>query len=131
MATYSTGSDSAVKYMIMMFGDPEPQYIAQKHWTIEELVRFMHGMNRELRESGELVDAQGLTHSAQGQTVNWTNGALAVTDGPYGESKEVLAGYWIVDVASEERVLEIASRVVTYIQEPLEIRRVGDAPPEM
>ena len=120
-----------MKYMIMMFGDPDPEYMAQKPWTIPEMIRFMQGVDRELRESGELVDSQGLTHSAQGKTVSWRDGALAITDGPYGESKEVLAGYWVLDVASEERVLEFASRVVTFLQEPLEIRRVGDAPPEM
>ena len=120
-----------MKYMIMMFGDPDPELMAQKPWTIPEMVRYMQGIDRELRESGELVDSQGLTHSAQGKTVSWSNGALAITDGPYGESKEVLAGYWILDVESEERVLEFASRVVTFLQEPLEIRRVGDAPADI
>ena len=52
-------------------------------------------------------------------------------DGLYAETQEVLAGYWILDVESEERVLEFASRVVTFLQEPLEIRRVGDAPAEV
>jgi hypothetical protein len=120
-----------VKYMMILFGDPEPQYLADKDWSIPELVRFMHQFNEDITRSGELVTAEGLTHSSQGKTVRFTDGAVAVTDGPYTESKEVLAGFWIVDVESEARVIELARRVVTFTTEPLEIRRIGDAPPEM
>jgi len=52
-----------------------------------------------------------------------------VTDGPFAEAKESLAGYWILDVG-EERVLEIASRIVAFIEGPVEVRQVMDAPPE-
>ncbi len=52
-----------------------------------------------------------------------------MTDGPFAEAKESLAGYWIVDVP-EERVLEIASRIVAFIEGPIEVRQIADAPPE-
>jgi hypothetical protein len=52
-------------------------------------------------------------------------------DGPYAEAKESLAGYWLVDVEDEARRLEIASKVVAFTQEPLEVRQVADAPPEV
>jgi len=52
-----------------------------------------------------------------------------VTDGPFAEAKESLAGYWIVDVPAE-RALEIASRIVVFIEGPIEVRQIADAPPE-
>jgi hypothetical protein len=52
-----------------------------------------------------------------------------VTDGPFAEAKESLAGYLIVDVP-EERALEIASRIVAFIEGPIEVRQIADAPPE-
>ena len=120
-----------MKYMMMLFGDPEPSSIEQKGWTLPELVGFMHRFNDEISQTGELVAAEGLTHSAQGKTVQFRDGTVAVTDGPYGETREVLAGFWIVDVESEARVIELASKVVAFTTEPLEIRRIGDAPPEL
>jgi hypothetical protein len=54
-----------------------------------------------------------------------------VSDGPFAESKESLAGYWIADVDSEVRALEIAKHVVAFTQGPIEVRRVGDRPPEL
>ncbi len=53
------------------------------------------------------------------------------TDGPYAESKESLAGYWIVDVESQARVLELAAKVVTFIECPIELRQIGDAPADV
>ncbi len=120
-----------MKYMMLLFGDLDPADLAQRDWTMAELVGFMHRFNDEITQTGELVAAEGLTHSAQGRTVQFTNGAIAVTEGPYGETREVLAGFWIVDVDSEERVIELASKVVAFTREPLEIRRIGDAPPEV
>ena len=52
-----------------------------------------------------------------------------MTDGPFAEAKESLAGYWIVDV-QEDRALEIASRIVAFIEGPIEVRQIADAPPE-
>jgi hypothetical protein len=51
------------------------------------------------------------------------------TDGPFAEIKESLAGYWIVE-ASQERAIEIASRVVAYTEYPMEVRRIRDEPPQ-
>jgi hypothetical protein len=52
------------------------------------------------------------------------------TDGPFAEAKESLAGYYLVDVESEARALEIASKIVGHIHEPVEVRQLADAPPE-
>jgi hypothetical protein len=116
-----------MKYMIMMFGcvgatleNQTPEWIAGMHELVQNL-------DTELREAGELVDGRPLVDPSQARTVRFQNGAPVPTDGPYAEIKESLAGYWIVDV-SEQRAIEIASRVVAYTEQPMEVRRIMDEP---
>ena len=97
---------------------------------IENMMKFMHTLYEDLTKSGELVFLEGLTDGSQAKTVRLVNGLPVATDGPFAEAKESLVGFWIVDVESEARALEIASRIVSVIDEPVEVRRVGDAPPE-
>jgi hypothetical protein len=73
-------------------------------------IQFQIDLNDELRERGEFVEAQALTGPERVKIVLATDGAPAITDGPYAESKEVLAGWRMVDVESEERALEIAAQ---------------------
>ena len=106
-------------------------------WSPDDVkahIDFQIGMNEELRRRGELVDAQGLAQSAR--TVINDGVAPVVTDGPYPESKELLAGYRIVDVESPERALEIAAEASAApgpggapIRQPIEVREVMSAPP--
>jgi len=112
-----------VKYMIMMFGglgasldNRTPEWITNMH-------AFMMKVDGELREAGELVASQGLADPSQAKTVRFQNGVSVPTDGPFAEVKESLAGYWIVD-ASEDRAIEIASRVVAFIEFPMEVRQI-------
>jgi hypothetical protein len=119
-----------MKYMIMMFGGlgaavehQSPEWITGMH---ELLVK----LDGELRESGELVAGQGLVGPDQAKTVRFRNGVPVPTDGPFAEIKESLAGYWIIE-GSEERALEIASRVVGYTEFPMEVRQIRDEPPEL
>jgi hypothetical protein len=105
-------------------------------WSPDDVkahIDFQIGMNDELRRRGELVDAQGLAQSAR--TVINDGVAPVVTDGPYPESKELLAGYRIVDVESPERALEIAAEASAApgpggapIRQPIEVREVMSAP---
>ncbi|WP_238335209.1 YciI family protein [Kribbella amoyensis] len=84
-------------------------------WSQEDLkvmVECMHELNRELQDSGELVEARGLSGPDQMKTVQaQEDGEPIVTDGPFSETKEVLAGYWVVDVADEQRALDLALRI--------------------
>ena len=102
-------------------------------------IAFMLRFNEQLRESGELVDAQGLALPQEARIVRAApqSGEPIVTDGPFAESKEFLAGYWIVDVESVERVHQIAARVSAApgkggvpMSIPIEIRQVMSKPPE-
>jgi hypothetical protein len=119
-----------MKYMIMTFGSAEAGLAAKGRDWMLEMVKFMRQLDTDLRESGELVDAQGLADGSQAKTIRIKNGIPVATDGPYAESKESLVGYWIVDVESEARVIEIASRIVDYVKEAIEVRQVMDAPPD-
>lgn len=120
-----------MKYMVMMFGDMATTMEARSPDWIKEMIQFMHTLNDDLANAGELADAQGLADASQAKTVIFKGGMPVPTDGPFAESKESLAGYWIVDVESEARAIEIASRVVEFIECPVEVRQVMDQPPEL
>ena len=119
-----------MKYMIMTFGSAEEGVKAMGREWMLEMVAFMRALDKDLRESGELVDDHGLADGSQAKTVRFQNGVPVPTDGPFAEAKESLVGYWIVDVENEERAIEIASRIVAFVKAPIEVRRVMDAPPD-
>jgi hypothetical protein len=119
-----------MKYMIMTFGSAEAGLAALGRDWMLEMVKFMQGLDEDLRKSGELVDNQGLADGSQAKTVRIKNGIPVATDGPFAEAKESLVGYWIVDVENEARAIEIASRIVDYVKQPIEVRQVMDAPPD-
>ncbi|MEU9506299.1 YciI family protein [Micromonospora sp. NPDC048170] len=79
---------------------------------------------RELTETGEFVGSEGLGHPVVSATVRRTPAGVVATDGPFAELKEVLASFAVIDVASRERAVEIASRIVEVLGEPIEIRPI-------
>jgi hypothetical protein len=116
------GKDSAVKYMILTFASQQNyqemvgQPSAQPAWTREEwtaLAKFMQAFNQELLDSGELVETRGLSAPVHARRVRVKEGTPVVTDGPYAEAEEVLAGYWVVECESFDRATEIASRLAS------------------
>jgi len=119
-----------MKYMIMTFGSAEAGLAAMgKEWMLE-MIQFMKNLDEDLTKSGELVSNEGLADGSQAKTVRIKNGIPVPTDGPFAEAKESLVGYWIVDVESEARAIEIASKIVAFVKQPIEVRQVMDAPPE-
>jgi hypothetical protein len=110
-----------VKYMIMLYGSQQDyevfagQPTAKPAMSPEELAEVhahMVAIHKDLEEAGELVFAQGLTAPAHARRVRLRGGTPVVTDGPYPETQEVLAGFTIVDCASFDRATEIAARFV-------------------
>lgn len=102
-----------MKYMLLVhsaLSDFETRDTAPE--DMQDVFEFMMNLNAELAESGELLDAAGLADPRQAVTVRRRGGLAVPTDGPYAEAKEVLGGYWVLDVASKERALEIAGHVV-------------------
>ena len=130
-----------MKYMMLMqFSAATADFPGIDTWTAEELqahIAFMMETNRALGESGELVDAQGLAGADTAKIVRSNGGgAPLVTEGPFPETKEFLAGWWIVDVDTEERALELAAQVSAApgpggrpLGMPIELRPVMAAPP--
>jgi hypothetical protein len=117
-----------VKYMVMMFGGAGASLADRSPEWIARMQQLLMDMDKELRESGELVDSQKLMDPTAARTVRFVDGETVPTDGPFAEVKESLAGYWVVE-ATEERALEIAARVVECIEYPMEVRRLMDLPP--
>lgn len=102
------------------------------------MVAYMDELNQELVAAGELVDANGLGGPAQATTVRARpDGEPIVTDGVFPESKEVLAGYWVVDVPSLDRAVEIAARASAApgpggapVYQPIEVHPLMEEPPD-
>ena len=130
-----------MKYMLMMHA-PRAGWETAGIGTwppadIKAHIGFMMRLNKELKEAGELVGAEGLALPEQARIVRASKkgGAPEVTDGPYPEAKEFLAGYWIVDVDSTDRAYEIAARASAApgkagvpMHMAIEVRQVMSAP---
>ncbi len=106
-----------MRYMIMVYGPREDLDAFSSgdfgEWSQEDVAAMMSHMdaiNDELADRGELVDAAGLAGPSQAKAIHVSKGQATVTDGPYLESKEVMAGYWIVNTETAERAVEIAER---------------------
>jgi hypothetical protein len=103
-----------MKYMLLMNYGSGAGVPPVSEWAPEDMKAsgaHMMAIHEELAASGELVGAEGLTGPEAAKIVTHDDvGAPVVTDGPFPESKEFLAGYWLVDVESEERAIEIAAR---------------------
>jgi len=126
-----------MKYILMMntmkagHGVPNwPQKDLQAH------IAFMKSFAKDLRESGELVSAEGLSFPDQAKLVRAGKDGVPITDGVFPAAKEFLAGYWIVDVDSPERAYAIAARASAApgpggapLNMPIEVRLVMSAPP--
>ncbi len=129
-----------MKYMLMMHTPRGNGDYQVNNWAPEDFkahITFMHSLNRELTEAGELVGAEGLAPPGQAKVVRAAkNGVPAVTDGPFPEAKEFLAGYWIVEVDRPERAYQIAAQASAApgpggapLGIPIEVRQVMSAPP--
>jgi hypothetical protein len=128
--TWGRKEEHRMKYLIALFGDQATMVETKTTEWIKDMIRFMEDLDRELADSGEKVDSVGLVDPTQAKTVRFVQGAPVPTDGPFAEAKESLAGYYLVDVEDEARALEIASKIVGHIQEPVEVRQLADAPPD-
>jgi hypothetical protein len=103
-----------------------------------ELVEAMGRFNEEMVEAGVMLAGEGLHPSSRGARVNFSGGKRTVTDGPFAETKELIAGYWLIEVGSKEEAIDWALRVPDPMEEgveaEIEIRQVfedSDFPPEI
>src|SRR6185295_4508951 len=101
-----------MKYILMM-NRRKAGFDAFGAWPPKDLqahLAFIMGLDKELRESGELVCAEGLGFPSEAKMVRAGKDSVPITDGVFPESKEFLAGFWIIDVKSPERAYAIAAR---------------------
>jgi hypothetical protein len=129
--------EGEMKYILMMNtmragrGVPNwPKGDLQAH------IAFMKNLNKDLRESGELVSAEGLSFPDRAKLVRAGKDGAPITDGVFPESKEFLAGFWIVDLETPERAYAIAAQVSAApgpggapLNMPIEVRPIMSAPP--
>ena len=115
--------------MLMMFGDGSTMMQSRSPEWVRDMIAFMGDFNAELAKNGEMVEARGLADPTTARTVSLVDGQVVVTDGPFAEAKESLAGYWVLEVRDEARAVELASQVVVWAQRA-ELREVPDGPPE-
>lgn len=128
-----------MKYMLLMTGT-KADFDWYSKWPKQDLQAhsdFMRTMSRELKESGNFVATVGLALPAQAKIVCAGADGAPVTDGVFPESKEFLAGYWIVDVNSPDQAYAIAARISAQpgpggvvSSAPIEVRQIVSIPPE-
>src|SRR5690554_995099 len=98
-----------MKYMLIMRASDEA-FAEFADVDVEQMLDVMGRFNDEMITAGVLVAAEGLDDAADGVVVDYSQKPPVVTDGPYGETKELFGGFWILDVASKEEAVEWAKR---------------------
>jgi hypothetical protein len=130
-----------MKYILMM-NAPKAGFDTYRAWSEKDVqahFAVLRAIGKDLTESGEFVATEGLAWPDDAKIVRAREDGTPITDGVFPESKEFLAGYWIVDVESPERAYEIAARISAApgpggvrTDMPIEVRQIMTAkPPEL
>ena len=124
--------------MLVSYGGSQEDWEGLAAWSDEDMHRmiaYMRNLNDELQASGELLQSEGLSGPARAFVVRGSDDGPVVVDGPFAESKEVIAGYWVVDVDSRERLLEVARKCSAcpgpggkILNQPIEVHPIMGAP---
>jgi hypothetical protein len=113
------------KYMLIMRGTDEGQQAYEK-MDFTEVIAAMGRYNESMMNAGVLAAGEGLSDASEGAVVDFSTDTPVVTDGPYGETKELFNGFWILDVASQDDAIEWAKRApLGGPGTKLEVRRVN------
>ena len=131
-----------MKFLLMMGmkTDAESKLKSIVTWQKHEFqahIAFMTSLNKQLKEAGEFVLAEGLAWPDQAKRVRAGNDGAPITDGVFPESKEFLMGFWIIDVENAERAYEVAARASAApgpggapLNMPIEVRQILAGPPK-
>ena len=111
-----------MKYLMLIYGNDE-KWASFPAETWPEAIAKQDAFNKKYEKTGELIGAYGLGSETQAKLVrrDQVTGLPAVTDGPYQETKEYIASFYLLDVDSEQRALEIAADMPFGDQEPVEL----------
>jgi hypothetical protein len=125
-----------MKFMVQMNVKRGPYMEGWAPEDIKRMVEFMNTLNQDLRSKGQWVTGEGLVSPEEARLVTAkADGSPSVTDGPFAESKEFIAGFWIIDVKNADEAYKFAARVSSCpgpggkpLNFPVELRQVGEAP---
>jgi hypothetical protein len=112
-----------VKYVVLIYSNPAT-WETMSEAERDRVMGIHNALIKELTQSGELLRVDGLTHPTNTKTVRLREGVPVVTDGPFSEAKEQLAGVWALDCESIERAIEISAPVAEY--DTVEVRPLMD-----
>jgi len=128
------GQEDTVRFMMLMiprgYETAAPGTVPDDVARVEAMMQY----NEQLQQAGVLLALDGLHPPSMGARVSFAGGRPRVTDGPFSETKEVLGGYWMIQVKSREEAIEWARRCPGAENEVIEIRQVqelADFPPEV
>ncbi|WP_427887008.1 YciI family protein [Kribbella sp. GL6] len=107
-----------MKYVVMIFRSVDREWTAEDEAALKRLI----ALEQELASSGELISSEGLVPPEQGRIVRIRDGQQVVTDGPFGEAKEQLAGFYLVDAADDDHAQALAGRVSAAVGDRVELR---------
>ena len=117
-----------MKYLIQIYSNPESRAMWESFSPEQQAEGYAYyqGINDELASSGEFVASEALADISMAKRVTHSDGGTVASDGPFAETKELLAGFYLVDVDSEGRAVEIAARFPEAEVGLIEVRPVLD-----
>ncbi|RBP63436.1 hypothetical protein DFO66_11060 [Brevibacterium sanguinis] len=113
-----------MKYMLIMRAVDQAAVDSYEQLDFDEVIAAMGKYNESMVNAGVLADGAGLSDASEGAVVDFSEDDPVVTDGPYGELRELFNGFWIVDVSSKEEAIEWAKRAPLGPGSQIEVRRV-------
>jgi hypothetical protein len=113
-----------MRFMVQVRATPETEAGVMPE---SEALEAMGAFNEELIKGGHMLAGEGLMDSSKGARLTWKDGKVTVTDGPFAETKELIAGFWLVDFPSKEAVIETFKRCPDGGTGTLEIRQVFES----
>jgi hypothetical protein len=120
-----------MRFMMLL---PAPPDALEQGPPKKELVVAMMKFDDDIRKAGALLSAEGLHPSSKGTRLRVSGGKRVITDGPFTEAKELIAGFWIIQVRSKDEAIEWAKRCPLPEGGLIEVRQVfenSDFPPEL
>lgn len=115
--------ETRMRILMMVKAPPSIERVEVKREDLLPMGKY----NDMLRDAGVLVSVDGLRTSDKGVRLNWKNGTPTVTDGPFTEAKELVAGFWILDVKSMQEAIDWAKKIPFTNGEGVEIRQIAEA----
>ncbi|GAA3840281.1 YciI family protein [Brevibacterium casei] len=113
-----------MKYMLIMRAVDQAAVDTFENTDFNEIIAAMGKYNESMIEAGVMVDGAGLSDASEGAVVEFGDDDPVVTDGPYGELRELFNGFWMLEVSSKEEAIEWAKRAPLGAGSQMEIRRV-------